>query len=120
MIVAPLVMLAALVESPFRPVPPTEKVQVVGSIDKSTCAKRAMVSAGAEAQGIANLPFAFGRKFATLDSYLVHLECAAAPIDLPWWKQIGPGVYMQTSTATDAATETATRAELMRRFGFSR
>ncbi|HEY3720410.1 MAG TPA: hypothetical protein VGL41_09750 [Roseiarcus sp.] len=69
---------------------------------------------------MANLPFAMGRKFATLDAYLAHLECFAGPIDKPWWKEIRPGVYEHVTTATNAQQEVATRAELMKRFGFSR
>jgi len=70
-------------------------------------------------EGIANLPFAMGKKFATLDSYLAHLECLAGPTDRPWWKEIRPGVYEHMVTATNGKREIATRAELMKRFGFS-
>jgi hypothetical protein len=71
------------------------------------------------ASGIANLPFAMGRRFLTLDEYLAHLQCRAAPIDLPWWREIQPGVYEHVKNVRGATRETATRAELMRRFGFS-
>ena len=70
--------------------------------------------------GIANLPFAMGRRFATLDEYLAHLQCRAAPIDLPWWSEVRPGVYEQVKHLPGAKREVATRAELMRRFGFSK
>lgn len=70
--------------------------------------------------GIANLPFARGHRFCTLDEYLAHLERSAAPIDQPWWKEVRPGVYRRMTTATNAKPETATRAELMKRFGFTR
>jgi hypothetical protein len=70
--------------------------------------------------GVANLPFAMGRTFATLDEYLTYLECFAAPIDKPWWKEIRPGFYEHKTTATNGKAETATRDELMKRFGFAR
>jgi hypothetical protein len=127
MIVAPLLILTAFLESPFTPVPPAEKVQIVGSASKSVCAKNSLRTArhsraaSGESQGVANLPFAMGRRFATLDSYLTHLECLAQPVDLPWWKEIRPGIYRHMTTATNAPpNEIATRAELLERFGFNR
>lgn len=129
MIVASLLILAAF-ESPLRPVPPTEQeplqVQAAGSPSRAMCAKndirtRSRGNTGDEPQGVANLPFAMGRRFATLDSYLMHLECHAQPVDSPWWKQIRPGIYKHMTTATNAQpNEIATRSELMKRFGFSR
>lgn len=71
------------------------------------------------AEGVANLPFARGRTFQTLDEYLAHLEAQGA-VDLPWWREIRPGVYEHVTTMTGAPREVATREELMRRFGFSR
>jgi len=131
MIVASSLILAAFLESPLRPVPPTEQVQVqvqaVGSPSRAMCAKNDYRTlsqpgvAGGKSQGIASLPFAMGRRFATLDSYLLHLECHAQPVDSPWWKQIRPGIYKHMTTATNVPKdEIATRAELMKRFGFSR
>jgi hypothetical protein len=72
-----------------------------------------------EEGGVANLPFARGRKFHSLDDYLAHLEQQGA-IDLPWWRQVAPGVYERVTSMRDRAPERATRAELMRRFGFTR
>lgn len=66
---------------------------------------------------IANLPFARGKSFCSLDQYLAHLEAQSA-IDLPWWRQISPGVYEHVKRLPGAASEIATRAELMKRFGF--
>ena len=69
---------------------------------------------------IANLPFARGRTFASLDEYLAHLEANAA-IDLPYWREIRPGVYQWTVRMPEAKeAEIATREELMRRYGFER
>ena len=70
--------------------------------------------------GVANLPYARGRVFSSLDEYLAFLERQGA-IDLPWWRQVSPGVYQRVARGFPGrAPERATRAELMRRFGFSR
>ena len=70
--------------------------------------------------GVANLPYARGRVFHSLDDYLAHLERQGA-IDLPWWRQVSPGVYERVARGFPGrAPERATRAELMQRFGFSR
>src|SRR5687768_9842065 len=76
-------------------------------------------AAAASGEGVANLPFAHGRSFRTLDEYLAHLERHAAPIDQPWWREIRPGVYEHVKRMPGAPRETATRAELMKRFGFT-
>lgn len=68
---------------------------------------------------VANLPFARGKTFATLDDYLTHLQAQGA-IDLPWWREIRPGVYQRVTNMPEAEPEVATRADLMRRFGFRR
>jgi len=70
-------------------------------------------------EGIANLPYARGKTFRTLDEYLAHLE-AQGSLDLPWWREIRPGVYERVTSMTGARREVATREELMRRFGFTR
>jgi hypothetical protein len=77
------------------------------------------VAASSSEGGVANLPFAMGRTFSSLDEYLTFLECFAGPIDKPWWRQVRPGVYEHVKTATNASPEIATRAELMKRFGFT-
>ncbi len=69
--------------------------------------------------GIAGLPFARGETFRTLDDYLAHLE-QGGTIDLPWWREIRPGVYEHMVRMRGAERETATREELMQRFGFER
>jgi hypothetical protein len=68
--------------------------------------------------GVANLPFARGAIFHCLDDYLVHLRANGA-IDLPWWREISPGVYEHVVRMTGADREIATRADLMQRFGFT-
>ena len=73
-----------------------------------------------EGRPVSNLPYARGRSFRTLDEYLAHLERQGA-IDLPYWRQIAPGLYERVTTRMPArAPERATRAELMERFGFTR
>jgi hypothetical protein len=75
---------------------------------------------GGGGQRVANLPYARGQTFRSLDAYLAHLERQGA-IGLPWWRQIGPGVYEQVVRRMPRGRpERATRAELMRRFGFTR
>ena len=71
------------------------------------------------AEGVANLPYARGKTFRTLDEYLAHLETLGA-IDLPWWREVRPGVYEHVTSMPGAQPEQATRDELMRRFGFAR
>ena len=66
------------------------------------------------------LPYARGRSFDSLDEYLAHLEKQGA-LDLPYWREIAPGLYERvTSRVPRNPPERASRAELMRRFGFSR
>ena len=122
MISVSLMAALALAASPYRPLP-AAKPQVSTS---AICAKGKVrlnttpESSAAPSDGVANLPFAMGRRFSTLDEYLTHLRCRAAPIDLPWWQEVRPGVYQQVAHLPDAKRETATRDELMRRFGFAR
>lgn len=67
------------------------------------------------------LPFAHGRTFATLNQYLAHLRDRAGPIGQPWYREIRPGIYERVTSRVPAGEpEIHTRAELMRRFGFSR
>ena len=105
----------AVTASPYRPL--TEPNQL---IVRSVCTKESTLkNSGSDAEEVANLPFAMGKRFSTLDSYLKHLECFAGPIDKPWWKEERPGIYRHMMTGTNATPEIASRAELMKRFGFS-
>ena len=70
-------------------------------------------------EGVADLPYSWGKRFSSLDEYLEHLRCHAAPIDLPWWRQVRPGLYEQVVRMRGAERRTATREELMKRFGFT-
>lgn len=67
----------------------------------------------------ARLPWARGHSFATLDAYLAYLEQYNGPIDLPWWREVRPGVYEKMVRMPEAKREVASRAELERRWGFA-
>lgn len=71
--------------------------------------------------GVRNLPSSFGKSFAALDDYLQHLRQYAGPIDLPWYREIRPGVYELVTTMRPAPVpRTFSREQLMRDYGFSR
>ncbi|GAA0728868.1 hypothetical protein [Sphingomonas japonica] len=80
-------------------------------------ARKPGASAMQSAEGVQNLPFARGKAFRTLDAYLSHLKQQGA-IDLPWWREIEPGVYEHVVRMPNAKREIATREQLMERFGF--
>ena len=88
--------------------------------DRAAPAKEAKMKPSTPSGDVANLPFARGRTFGSLDEYLAHLEANAA-IDLPYWREIRPGVYQWTVRMPEAGgAETASREELLRRYGFDR
>ena len=120
MIHLPFVLGAALLASPYKPLPAATPAAKTTEICAKVRPVGAKTTAGSVGQGVANLPFAMGRRFGSLDDYLTHLRCRAAPIDLPWWREVEPGVYEQVKYMPGAKPERATRAELMERFGFSR
>lgn len=81
---------------------------------------RAMAAQGEGESDADELPFAQGRRFATLDEYLAHLRRRGA-YDVPWWREIRPGVYELVSRrGPDAPPLIQTREQLMERFGFTR
>lgn len=71
---------------------------------------------------IGGLPYAGRRVFRSLDEYLTYLREKGAPIDKPWYREIGPGAYVlqRGNMRRLNPPETFTRAELMRKFGFVR
>ena len=112
-----IIAAAATAGSPFRPLPPEGQ--------KADSERRAQVETAATdpaSGGRAGLPYAFGQRFRTLDDYLLHLKQKAGPIDLPWWREVGPDRYERVTgkRAPPGKREAATRAELLRRFGFER
>jgi hypothetical protein len=71
---------------------------------------------------ISGLPFSNDRAFSTLDEYLAFLEEAGA-YDTPFWKETKPGsqvYYLVTRMRPGQKPDMATRAELMKRYGFTR
>ncbi|QAY79209.1 hypothetical protein [Sphingosinicella sp. BN140058] len=108
-------MAAMTAGSPFRPLPEQPAIDANAS-ERSVGSDR---GGAPTKEGIAKLPFAQGHVFATLDDYLAHLKRQSA-IDLPWWREVSPGVYEHVRRMPEGERETATRAELLKRFGFSR
>lgn len=119
MVAALFMALLAMAHGPYRPLP----ADSAATRDAVAAKDIGMIEAGKEQcgadQGVARLPFARGRTFCSLDAYLAHLERQGA-IDLPWWRQVRPGVYEHVKRITGADREVATRAQLMKRFGFTR
>lgn len=108
-VIASLILFAAATaQSPFRPLPDE------GPAPANTAA--------VSVQGRAGLPYAFGRRFRSLDEYLAHLRRYAGPIDLPWWRQIGPDRFEEVISRRipPSRREQATRAQLLQRYGFDR
>lgn len=126
MIVASLFILTASIESPFKPDTPGQHVAEPVSMYAAHCDTKLRASgdkaerSASDARPVEGLPESYGRSFRSLEGYLVHLQCHAAPVDASWWMEVRPGVYRHMKTATNAEPEVATRAELMKRFGFSR
>jgi hypothetical protein len=72
------------------------------------------------AGGVADLPFARGRTFATLDEYLAYRQSLGAT-DVPWYREVRPGVYEVVGRrARGVEPQTFTRQELLEKFGFRR
>lgn len=68
---------------------------------------------------VSGLPFAQGRSFASLDDYLAFLRGRGAH-DVPWYREIRPGVYELVSRrGPRAQPQIFTREELARKFGFA-
>lgn len=65
------------------------------------------------------LPYARGRRFASLDEYLAFRRTQGA-IDLPWYEEVSPDVFeLRTSMRPAPAPQRFTRAQLARKFGFA-
>src|SRR5262245_27999971 len=89
----------------------------LSSVRAEPTAQETSVDRTADNGCVANLPFARGAVFCCLDEYLAHLQQQGA-IDLPWWREISPGVYEHVRRMPESQREVATREELMQRFGF--
>ena len=101
----------------------------------SSCSDDAVSSAGAAAPSVetkmdttpaagapvAGLPFAGEQTFAPLDEYLAFLK-KAGEYDTPWYRELKPGlgIYERvTRMPRGQRSQTFTRAELMKKYGFS-
>lgn len=111
-------LVAAFTMSPDRPLPEDKRVELRSDKEMGMASNKKMQACNST-EGVAKLPYSYGHRFCSLDEYLSHLERNAAPIDQPWWRPIRPGVYEHVKRMPGAKPEIATRAELMRRFGFS-
>jgi len=71
-------------------------------------------------EGKADLPGSNGKTFASLDEYLGHLELGGH-IDKPFWERMKDGTYRWNTGRGMGLreVETATRAELLEKYGFS-
>lgn len=69
--------------------------------------------------GPAELPFAQGQSFITLDDYLAHLESLGA-IGITWYRLLPDGRYEQVRRRVPGTPpEVFTRQELLDRYGFA-
>lgn len=67
---------------------------------------------------VANLPFAQGRVFSSLDEYL-DFRKSRGPTDVPWYREVAPGTYeLVTRRPPGARPQIFTRDELALKFGF--
>jgi hypothetical protein len=70
--------------------------------------------------GPAELPFAQGQSFETLDAYLAHLE-GLGTIGITWYRALPDGTYEMVQRRPPGTPPTIfTRQELLARFGFAR
>lgn len=81
-------------------------------------------TAGNGEKDVTNDQVPINQRFRSLEDYLAHLERTQGPVDGPWYKQVGPGVYeLQTGNLhldlPGGEKRTFTREELARKFGFS-
>ena len=98
--------------------------QVISEPDAGKAALAAAPSQEAAARDpvspVADLPFAGGRTFATLDEYLAFRR-ELGTMDKPFYREVKPGLYeLDTGRGPKTAPpERYTRAELLAKFGFS-
>lgn len=71
---------------------------------------------------------AVNKRFASLDDYLAWLRDTQAPVDKPYYEEVRPGVYqlrtgnlrvLVPESDDKAGEQTFTRAQLLKKFGFS-
>lgn len=106
-----LLTVGLMMSSPFRPLPEDAPKDAPESKNETQADGR-----------ISGLPHSFGRSFATLDAYLAHLREHAAPVDLPWWRELRDDRYERVTSfvGKKRAPVIATRDELERKYGFKK
>ena len=87
-------------------------------------AAKTQVAAKHSGDKVTNEQAPINQRFRSLDEYLAYLERMQGPVDGPWYKEVGPGIYeLQTGNLRlDGPGEekrTFTRQELAEKFGFS-
>lgn len=100
---------------PYKALDAQEETIVTDSQEETVTVSQQKCSKTPE--GVAGLPYAHGKVFATLDEYLAHLKQLSA-IDLPYWREISPGVYQKVVRMPEAEPQTATREELLKEYCF--
>lgn len=120
MVAQGILLIILTAASSFRPLPGVSEPMKHSQTKPDVAAKgEAKVI---RSEGRSGLPYAFGRTFANLDAYLLHLQQVAAPVDLPWWRKVGPDRFERMTGRRMPQDERrfATRAELARQYGFAR
>ena len=108
-----MVALAAAALTPACAAPPRTEPDPSDTVQKP---------ATEQLKPVTNAPIPINQRFRTLDDYLAFREKGAA-IDKAWYREIRPGVYqLETGNYRGPAIEKRifTRAELMRKHGFTR
>ena len=115
-VVLAVLMVAACAERTEGAAPPA------GRDKENTMTNDAATNQAAGDDGLVrDLPSSFGKGFATLDEYLAHLQQYAGPVDLPWYRKVGPDSYeLVTTIVPRGEPKVYTREELMRQYGFVR
>lgn len=74
---------------------------------------------GSDSEGIADLPYAQGKRFRTLDEYLAHRRELGAQ-DAPMYTEVEPGVYELWGgrKPPGVVPQRFTRRQLLDEFGF--
>ena len=109
---APLILLGSAACSE----PPPPRHSPAAAEKKGT----SQVQDQSQGPAVSGLPFSQGQSFTSLDDYLAFLRKRGA-YDVPWYREIRPGVYELVSRrGPGAQPQVYTREELARKFGFER
>ena len=90
-----------------------------GSADLSAQGKEVSVPQDrSQRPAVAELPFAQGRSFTSLDDYLAFLKARGA-YDVPWYREVRPSVYeLVARRRPGTPPQLFTREQLAQKFGF--